>query len=218
MVFPSFINVHFFKCPDICTTFPLDLSDLTPPVTPPPPRKCFYAHEWKRKWHFSASFVTHQSLIVCVMERKALRGSRESKLEALLYWEWTKRSEDEHICLCVGFFFVSLCVHVNRGYVRVQGEKVGDRCAGFVQWQVLLQLGKAGRTRQSCVSEGEKVKTLIFPWKKALSEAASTSNQGGWHLPQLVNRGQTWNVTHIGVRLKNNQCNYEIRCGKTYCM
>lgn len=62
---------------------PFDLTNPPLPPLSPPPRTCFYTHEWNRKWHFQASFVTHQSLLVCVMERKPseLWGSPSRSVE-----------------------------------------------------------------------------------------------------------------------------------------
>lgn len=65
-----FILFFYFLHLDKCIIS--SLTSVTHPLPSPSLslRTCFYTHEWNRKWHFPASFVTHQSLLVCVMERK----------------------------------------------------------------------------------------------------------------------------------------------------
>jgi len=69
LIFPQFHKTFFVLTFERAHYIPFDL--MTPlPLLSPPPRTCFYTHEWNRKWHFPASFVSHQSLLVCVMEKK----------------------------------------------------------------------------------------------------------------------------------------------------
>ena len=73
--FENKIVLFTFQCAHY---IPFDLTDLTPHFSFPP-YKHFYTHEWNRKWHFPSSFVTHQSLLVCVMEKK--KPQSETKVD-----------------------------------------------------------------------------------------------------------------------------------------
>lgn len=79
------LYIFFFFTFGCAHYIPFDLTDLTP-LLPPPTHKHFYTHEWNRKWHFPASFVAHQSLLVCVMGRKKTLRGRPSWSGAGAFW------------------------------------------------------------------------------------------------------------------------------------